>query len=111
MEQTKYFVRNNQVQQYTVSFEADDYLYEFELEDCLICISSGGVSIICEGGAVHTNITPISLFPDSKELNNLQLCQILDTLEQTGYEGFFIDAEQLNNQVWEDIATDDDFPF
>jgi hypothetical protein len=84
----------------------DDYQYEIPLEDCEIYISSGGVSVICEDGVLHTNITPESLFPNAKRLTPQQLQKILNILEQTGYEGAFLTPSELDIR---EVVEDEDF--
>jgi len=93
---------NGKRHEYDEQCDEDDYFYDIELiVDCKVAsvlVSKGGVTVAYDSGAIKTNITPDHLFPNRSHLSPFILAQILQLLENIGYEGKFVTWDEVQNE-------------
>ncbi len=64
-----------------------------------LIIRPHGVLIFMNQGLSVSNITPCRLFPNVKRLNKDQIKQIVDLVEQTGFEGCPMEMTDAESDV------------
>jgi len=101
----KNLAKGNKIYNYVEFFDDEEYYYEIDAcfnQDANVIISPGGMSVVFEDRVLHTNITPASIFPFAKRLQEAQLVYLLQVLQDSGYEGKFLTLDEINSEVWLD---------